>query len=158
RSLPELTWSIKSAAEPKSQLTIHTDQGPWQLTWNAASASWTSSIPPTKPADSVGGLLSAFTTAVADKTSHTAWTDVLHAAEVVDAAQRSLDRRRTIELHHETLSERAIFKTQMAAMGCGVLMATLLLMLAYLAVGAFVPLDSRLLQWLRLLIFAPLFV
>ena len=92
------------------------------------------------------------------RTGESHWTNVLHAAEVVDAAQRSLERRRTIDLHHETLSERAIFKTQMAAMGCGVLMLTLLLMLCYLAVAGMVPWDDRVLKLFRLLVFAPLFV
>jgi hypothetical protein len=103
-----------------------------------------------------------------------AWRDAVEAFELLDGVDHSLERRRTIDLHHEPVSERTIFKTQMTAMGCGVLMATLLLMLVYLALGQFVapdnpehpeliansPLDRAArtaLLVLRVLVFAPLF-
>lgn len=164
RAIPESTWAIKSAETSSSRLTLQTDRGPWSLDWDAMHSCWQLSngaASPPKPADGgVGGmdLLAEFADAVARRNTASDWTNVLHAAEIVDAAQRSLDRRRTIDLHHEMLSERAIFKTQMAAMGCGVLMLTLLLMLCYLAVAGTVPLDDRVLKLFRLLVFAPLFV
>ena len=61
-----------------------------------------------------------------------------------------MTRRRTIDLHFEPMSERAAFKTQMIAMGCGVLTTTLMLMLAYLAVASLVPSEeTERLQWLQ---------
>lgn len=163
RAFPECTWAIQSAEAGSSRLTLQTDRGPWFLDWDASQSRWRltdNAASPPKPAEGVGGtdLLSEFAAAVARGSGASNWTSVLHAAEVVDAAQRSLERRRTIDLHHETLSERAIFKTQMAAMGCGVLLLTLLLMLGYLAVAGMAPLDDRLLRLFRLLVFAPLFV
>jgi len=53
------------------------------------------------------------------------WKDVTRAFEVVEAASRSVRRRRTIDLHFETTSERSQFKTQMTAIGCGLMSMTL---------------------------------
>lgn len=72
-----------------------------------------------------------------------AWTDFTRSHEIVDAHRRSIRRRRTIDLHFETLSERSQFKTQMAAMGCGVLTYTMFGLVAYLVVAnAFAPGDE----------------
>jgi hypothetical protein len=91
------------------------------------------------------------------------WEDVVRVFEWFDACEHSLERRRTIELHSEPASERTVFKTQMTAIGCGLLMATLLLALVYLAVGAAIGDPKEAPQWvlmafgvLRLLVFAPL--
>ena len=78
------------------------------------------------------------------------WPALVKVFETLDATHRSVKRRRTIDLHFEPMSERAAFKTQMIAMGCGVLTATLMLMLAYLAVASFVPSEeTERLQWLQ---------
>lgn len=86
------------------------------------------------------------------------WDDAVAVFEWIDAVERSLERRRAIELHSEPLSERTIFKTQMAAAGCAVLLGTLALSLVYLGVASIVPLPQWLLLTLRTVIFAPLFV
>lgn len=64
------------------------------------------------------------------------WTDLTRAFEMVDATRRSERRRRTIDLYFETQSERNLFKTQMTAIGCGLLSLTLLAMLLVLLIGA----------------------
>ena len=69
------------------------------------------------------------------------WTDLTRDFEVLDAVRRSLARRRTIDLHFETTSERSLFKTQMTAIGCGVLMLTLFAFVTVLFLGA--VLDTR---------------
>jgi len=56
------------------------------------------------------------------------------------------------------VSERAIFKTRMAAWGCGILILTLLLMVAFLMVASVVPLNGTLLALGRIVVFAPLFI
>jgi predicted dehydrogenase len=86
------------------------------------------------------------------------WAEVVRVFEWFDACEHSLERRRTIELHSEPVSERTVFKTQMTAIGCLLLMATLLFLLIYLAVGATVPLPHWMLMVLRALVFAPLAV
>lgn len=69
------------------------------------------------------------------------WPEMTRTFETVEATHTSLRRRRTIDLYFETTSERSIFKSQMTAMGCGLLMLTLFGLLAFLLLGAF--LDSR---------------
>lgn len=41
--------------------------------------------------------------------------------ELVEGLDKSLRRRRTVDVHADTISERSVFKTQMTAIGCGVL-------------------------------------
>ena len=71
------------------------------------------------------------------------WTDLTRAFETVEATAASLRRRRTIDLHFETTSERAIFKSHMAASGCGLLLLTLFSLIAFLLLGAFLDSISR---------------
>lgn len=54
------------------------------------------------------------------------WEDYVRAADLLQGLHRSLRRRRTIDLHFESVSERSQFKTQMTAVGCGVLTWALL--------------------------------
>ena len=86
------------------------------------------------------------------------WGELIKCYETLDASHRSVRRKRTIELHFEPMSERAIFKTQMTAIGCGLLIATFLLTLCYLGVAAVVPLQPSVLIVLRALVFAPLVI
>ena len=69
------------------------------------------------------------------------WSDLTRTFETVEATHISLRRRRTIDLYFETTSERSIFKSQMTAAGCGLLLLTLFGLVAFLLLGAF--LDSR---------------
>ena len=41
--------------------------------------------------------------------------------ELMEGLDKSLRRRRTVDVHADSLSERSVFKTQMTAIGCGVL-------------------------------------
>ena len=150
RNFPETTWNIKSSDADVSRITFQTGAGPIHLDRNAIPDGASEPVAEHQ-------LLDAFAQTVAGDTNDDGWGRVLKALEIVDASRRSLTRRRTIDLHHEQLSERAIFKTQMAAMGCGVLLLTLTLMLGYLALASVVPLSGWMLKLLRVLIFAPLF-
>ena len=60
------------------------------------------------------------------RTPAATWTDFIRATDLLQGLHRSLRRRRTIELHFESTSERSQFKTQMTAIGCGVLTWALL--------------------------------
>jgi hypothetical protein len=72
------------------------------------------------------------------------WVDVSRAFELWSAAERSLVRRRTIEVPLAPTSERSQFKTQMAALGCGVLVYTFVASLLLLLAGAVLdPRDAR---------------
>lgn len=69
------------------------------------------------------------------------WSDVVRLYDIREAIGRSLRRRRTIDLHFETTSERSLFKTQMATIGCFVLVYTLFASVLLLLAGA--VLDPR---------------
>lgn len=69
------------------------------------------------------------------------WRDLVRFYEIKAAMDRSLRRRRTIDLHFETTSERSQFKTHMATIGCGVLTYTLFGVIGLLFAGA--VLDPR---------------
>ncbi|MBC7819276.1 MAG: hypothetical protein IAG10_20510 [Planctomycetaceae bacterium] len=124
--LPDATWTARRGAVAVWRLTVETDRGPILLE---------------RPTDAAAPL-AMIATFVGSKTPHApTWSDAVRAFDVLDAARRSLRRRRTIDLHFEILSERQQFKTQMTAIGCGMLMLTLVLMLALLGLGSL--LESR---------------
>lgn len=83
------------------------------------------------------------------------WSDAVRAAELLDASERSLKRRRTIEIHWDRLSERALFKTQMAAIGCGVLFLTLALFVILSLIDGVVRFPPNVRNILRLALFLP---
>src|SRR5690606_11836000 len=103
-------------------------------------------------------LLDAFAETVRGKPAGPTWNEWLRACETVDAARRSWKRRRTIDLHYETTSERSQFKTQMTAIGCGVLMLTLALVPLLMLIGSVFALPPAVMKVARIAVFAPLFL
>jgi cytochrome bd-type quinol oxidase subunit 1 len=65
-------------------------------------------------------------------------------------------RRRTIDVYFETPSERGIFKTQMTAVGCSLLMLTLAAVVCYLLAAATIEMPPLMKRILVVLIFLPL--
>lgn len=102
-------------------------------------------------------FLSGLTTADSGK-----WADDLNRIfDLLEGTHRSLRRRRTVELYFDTPSERSNFKTQMTAVGCGVLMLTLLTIMMGLGAGIVaneLKLPAFVMQIVRVLVFAPLFI
>jgi len=87
------------------------------------------------------------------------WMDSFSATqELADAADKSLRRRRTVDVHFDTGSERGLFKSQMTAMGCGVLTFMLFGMVAYLILAQLADLPDWLLHLGRILWITPLIV
>jgi len=78
-----------------------------------------------------------------DRSDAAAWTDLVRAFEVVDAARVSVRRRRAIDLHSETASERNLFKSQMTALGCLTLTLTLVGVLFLLLLMPMLDARSR---------------
>ncbi len=127
--LADATWTVRRGARASWMLTVESDAGPFTIKRSQTEARDTE-------------LIAAFVSACQLKTiPQPDWSDAVRVCDVLDAAKRSLRRRRTIDLHFETLSERQQFKTQMTAIGCGLLMLTLVLMLGLLGLGSL--LDSR---------------
>ncbi|MBC8113952.1 MAG: hypothetical protein H7062_06220, partial [Candidatus Saccharimonas sp.] len=172
RGLPEATWHIQSTSDTEvSRLTIHAERGRAVVERDPVSNEWVLTEP--GGAKVIGSrvaaareLLDEFAASLTSDNTSAQWPELVKVFETLDATQRSVTRRRTIELHFEPMSERATFKTQMTAMGCGVLVTTLLLLLAYLAIASLVPLPGEVpdgweiarvgLHIARMLVFAPL--
>jgi len=76
--------------------------------------------------------------------------------ELSEAVSKSLRRRRTVDVHFDSGSEKGVFKSQMTAMGCGILTFMMLGMVAYLIVAQLVPLPDTVLHILRILWITPL--
>ena len=170
RSLPEANWSISPIVGPDQwNLTVRGESGIAHLSRNALTRCWACEINGHRvegveiaTARSVIKAFEATTARHANVESsqrgtvNREWGDLVKCFETVDATHRSVRRRRTIELHFEPMSERAIFKTQMTAIGCGLLIATFFLTLCFLGIASIVPLPPRVLEVLRFLVFAPL--
>lgn len=164
RGLPEATWHVQSTSGAEvSRLTVHAERGRAVVERDPVSNEWV--LTESGGAQVVGNrvaaareLLDEFAASLTNDNSPAEWPELVKVFETLDATQRSVKRRRTIELHFEPMSERAIFKTQMTAIGCGVLVGTFLLTLVYLAVASTIPLPQSVLLLLRTLVFAPLAV
>ena len=78
--------------------------------------------------------------------------------ELAEAVKKSLRRRRTVDVHFDSGSERGVFKSQMTAMGCGVLTFMLFGMVAYLVIAQLTSLPTWVLHTARILWIAPLVI
>lgn len=151
--LPSVAWSLKpGSAAPLARMTAVGDQATAVLDLSADAPTLRlkleneaggegANVEAGDAATSGAWTLERFERLHAGESDEGGWGECLRVFDTLDAAHRSLSRRRTIELHFESTSERSIFKTQMTAIGCGLLMLTLLGLLALLAVGAL--LDRR---------------
>jgi len=136
--LPDATWTCRLGANSSCRLTVETDREP--ITWEQPSVAAPATATIAAFVDAVQGNSRASNDG---RSRFPSWSDAVRVFDVLDAARRSLRRRRTIDLHFETLSERQQFKTQMTAMGCGLLVLTLVLMLALLGLGAMLASRDR---------------
>jgi hypothetical protein len=76
--------------------------------------------------------------------------------ELAEAVSKSLRRRRTVDVHFDSGSEKGVFKSQMTAIGCGILTFMMFGMVAYLILAQLVELPNIVLHVLRILWIAPL--
>ena len=99
---------------------------PW--TWNGADAG---------PFDRGAATLAALDAALgrgatkrADEAIPPAtWSDAARAIELAETVPRSLAKGRSIDLHREEFTEIGTFKGTMASLGCGLIMAALLVVI-----------------------------
>ena len=145
-NLPEATWSLKAVSSQAGwQLSLTAENGSLLLSGTDDTGALTlqtdgveyPSIPDSESESNIGSeILTQFEIAVTGRPVQPNWTDLMRAFETTEATHRSVRRRRTIELHFESQSERSLFKTQMTAIGCGVLTLTFLAVLVVLLIGA----------------------
>ena len=75
--------------------------------------------------------------------------------QIVAAVDKSIRRRRTVDVSKDDLTERAAFKTQMTAIGCGVLTWMMLALIGYLLIGLLFSPPEPFMQILRALWILP---
>ena len=164
---PEAVWSVKAtASQPCGQLTVTGDSGTAVLAMDENGSTLELRLVAADEViceteidlDAATDVLQRFEMAVAGKPVDPDWTDATRAFEIIDAARQSDARRRTVDVHFETTSERAIFKTQMTAIGCGVLAFTLVGLVLYLLAASLFDLNPTVLRVARFLWIAPLLV
>jgi len=63
------------------------------------------------------------------------WADAARAIELADAIPRSLARGRAVDLHQEEFSDLGTFRGTMASLGCGIILAALVLVVLATLVG-----------------------
>lgn len=173
----EASWVIRSSTQPEARrITTHTADGVISAEFDLQERSWKFTEEDGREIrgsfeDSLQRFLDE-ADPLNQKTSapQTNWCDLVKAFEIIEATHRSARRRRTIELLFEPVSERSTFKTQMTAIGCGIIVLTLLLILGYLGIASLVPSQPsqheslsegwhilrKVLNVARFLIFAPL--
>ena len=173
-NLPEATWSFKTVSSQAGWhcsltaengsllLSGENDPSSIQLKFEGVELP---SIPDSESESNIGSeILAQFEKAVSGKPVQPNWTDLMHAFETTEATHRSVRRRRTIELYFESQSERSLFKTQMTAIGCGVLTLTFLAVLVVLLIGAMFDPEQMshgavlAMKIARIAVFMPLFL
>jgi predicted dehydrogenase len=158
RDLPEATWDGCAGKSRTCRLTVHTEKGPVVLEQGEETPEWVLTEPDgTRHTGNRQSAIREYLRRLqSSEPAPMDWSELVKAFETVDATHRSVRRRRVIELHFEPMSERAIFKTQMTAIGCSVLVGTFMLVLAYLAIASTIQLPTIVLFVLRTLVFLPL--
>lgn len=172
--LPEATWSMRAATgESRWQLTAvgesgslvlcgGDDPGDVRLEPEGVLQATNSAQKLLRdregeaPAEPGDALLARFEAAAAGRSVRPDWTDLTRAFEIVEAGHRSVRRRRTIDLHFETTSERSLFKTQMTALGCGLLSVTLAAVVLLLLLGSVFDVPAAVMRVARIAVFVPL--
>jgi len=143
--LPEATWTVRgSAVGPRWKLVVAGEKGEITITAVGQPAHWSIDDPQRRmqisPRETIPSgtllemetfdegseVLQSIEGQTAATPGATEWIDLVRAFEVVDAARSSVRRRRGVDLHLETTSERNIFKSQMTAVGCLLMTFTLM--------------------------------
>jgi len=139
---PQEAWTL-TVFGSNGQLVLDRSDGTSRLVHNGEPVELPDGTTETHEGTWLAALPDAITAFMDDNAKNnqaSVWTDFTRSHEIVDSHRRSIRRRRTIDMHFETLSERSQFKTQMAAMGCGILTYTLFGLVAYLGfAGALNP-------------------
>jgi hypothetical protein len=118
----------------------------WQVETNESGKPDTEALASYDPAHAaITRLSSVVSTAqtAADRITASTWDSATRAMEVVDAAELSLQKGRTIEVFQQQLTERLAFRGTMAAMGCGVLLVAFFVLIIVGVVGGLEGLDRK---------------
>jgi len=159
--LPPVCWTLKQAGELQAELKYTTFESEHLLRIEEQNQLRNESVmtPAARIDQSMAEqLLMRLADCVHHKSADPDLRELTRGFETVDAVQRSIRRRRTVDLYFETTSERSQFKSQMTAVGCGVLLLTPVLLVVRLMLGVMLPDQLLLLKLTGVLVFAPLFL
>jgi hypothetical protein len=130
-------WSLQPGEIDQARLEARGTQGRATVRMPPAGAAWELLVegrsgtgpPRCFPADDVPRkAIEALQLAVRGQYSPDMWLEASRSVELAETIDRSLDRGRVIELHHDDFSEESTFKGTMAAMGCGLLLVAAIVM------------------------------
>jgi hypothetical protein len=158
----EVTIALRGTATPEIRWTLRADQHEaWSVNFAAAQGTITLACEEDHlPVLNVDGLARPLTIdngrtldlvnqirSLENRTaprSLRSWQEFLEMGEIGAAARRSLQRRRTVDIHLTENSERREFKSQMTALGCGALVWAMFGAIAWLILmGIFDPRDRE---------------
>ena len=128
---PSGTVRLESDSGPDATWTLRPTNGPAEVTLLVGDSPLELQRPERDNPETESDWLE-----VADGASHLKLEELVDVVETFAAIQESARRRRAIDLHHEPTSERTVFKSQMAAVGCLLLLLTLLGLVVLLVLGA----------------------
>jgi hypothetical protein len=133
-------WSVGPAHEMSGgRLTFVGSRGSAMLLMPDDRSAWREASPGANVAagelqpdwNSAKSAIVEFAAAITSGDDGRDWTQAAHCAELVDATERSVAKGRSVTIHFEEHSDQATFKGIMSALGCGLLMFGLgMLMLA----------------------------
>ncbi|MFM7250835.1 MAG: hypothetical protein ACKO5R_13120 [Planctomycetaceae bacterium] len=140
---PTVRWQVVRADDPGLSVTAVAADGTARLVHapapggSGAPGAWTFDGPggataPAQPADGAAAMLGVLRDALlgvppsADPPP-ASWDDSARAIELAETIPRSLARGRAIDLHQEEFTELGTFKGTMASLGCGIVLAALVI-------------------------------
>jgi predicted dehydrogenase len=132
-------WQVAPGDEPAVSITLQHARGTIQVEApDDPARPWTWSGP---PAESLAGdgparLLDRLAApAAGDGVPMAGWADAARAIELAETVPRSLAKGRAIDLHREEFSEIGTFRGTMASLGCGLVLAGLVVLVLATLVG-----------------------
>lgn len=163
--LPEAVWTIAPGEDESWKLTVRGDRqqavltgGPQNQVLQLQLGDTAESVTDADVGEACLEELDSIEAAFHDPRLQEDWPEFVHAMELIEATGQSIRRRRTVDLYFDLTSERSQFKTQMSALGCGVLILTLALVILVLLMSEILELTPRARTWATILAFAPLFL
>ncbi len=149
-------WQMAKAATETLAIDLICGQGRIHVAVPAAAGVWTLSQHPDDPGqplpleaavaavpfdpasvmlETLRQQLAAAPPADESPVAAASWADAARAIELAETVPRSLAKGRAIDLHQEEFSELGTFRGTMASLGCGIIMAGLLLLFLATLVG-----------------------
>ncbi len=95
-------WTLEQTVAGQTQQTVYADR------------------------DEPAAAIEAIVEAAGQRAEESTWSEAARAVELAEAVERSLLKGRTIELYSQEFSEESTFKGTMTSLGCGLLIAALL--------------------------------